>query len=131
MRKIWRVPPRTHCRLLEHLYGSSGIEYELFGRFTLLYRFICNSKNLCTRLCSMLCKTSMNRRQLCAKLNIGGECLNEYSKSKLIKLYDYNDKCKTDGSALKELSLVRDGILNIDIDLMMMMIYIASLICYA
>ena len=70
----------------------------------------------------MLCKTSMtplemNRRQLCAKLNIGGECLNEYSKSKLIKLYDCNDECKTDGSALKELCLVRDGILHIDSDL--------------
>ena len=60
-----------------------------------------NTKSQCIRLCSMLCKTSitsvtMNRRQLCAKLNIGGECLNEYSKSKLIKLYDCNDKCKTD-----------------------------------
>ena len=39
------------------------------------------------------------------------------SKLKLIKLYDCTDKCKTDGSALKELCLVRDGILNIDIDL--------------
>ena len=59
----------------------------------------------------------MNRRQLCEKLNIGGECLNEYSKSKLIKLYDCNDKCKTDEFTHKELCLVRDGILNIDIDL--------------
>ena len=58
-----------------------------------------------------------NRRQLCVKLNIGGECFNEYSKSKLIKLCDCNDKCKTDGSTLKELCLVRDGRLNIDIDL--------------
>ena len=41
--------------------------------------------------------------------------MNEYSKSKLIKLYDYNDKCKIDGYALKELSLNRE--LNIDIDL--------------
>ena len=30
------VPPRTHCRQLEHLDGSSGIEYELLGRFTSL-----------------------------------------------------------------------------------------------
>ena len=61
------------------------------------------------------CRNVQNR--LYAKLNIGGECLTEYSKSKLIKLYDCNDKCKTDGCALKELCLVRDGILNIDIDL--------------
>jgi len=97
---------RTRCLQLEHLYGSSGIEYELLGRFTSSYYSICNSKKDSTRLCSMLCKTAMtpvamNRRQLCAKLNIGRECLNEYSKSKLIKLYDCNDKRKTDGSALK------------------------------
>ena len=58
---------------------------------------------------------TMNRRQGYAKLNIGGVCLNE--SSKLIKLYDSNDKCKTNRSALKELCLVRDGILIIDIDL--------------
>ena len=52
-----------------------------------------------------------------AKLNINRESLNEFIKLKLIKLYDCNDKRKTDGSALKQLCLVRDGILNIDIDL--------------
>jgi len=54
----------------------------------------------------MLYKTSMtsvarSRIHLCAKINIGGECLNEYSKSKLIKLYDCKDKCKTVEYALK------------------------------
>ena len=122
VRKIWRVPPRTHCRLLEHLYGSSGIEYELLARFISFYQSICVSNNECTRLCSMLCKTSMtpvamNRRQLCAKLNICGEFLNEYCKSKLLKIYECTENCKADGSALKELCLVRDGILNIDFDL--------------
>ena len=70
----------------------------------------------------VICKTSvtpmvMNGNQLCAKLIIGGERLNEYNKQKLIKLYDCIDKCKTDGSAHKRQCLVRDGILNIDIDL--------------
>ena len=77
MRNIWCVSPRTHCRLLEHLYGSSGIEYDL-----LFYHYTYKGKNQCTCLCLMLYKTSMtpvamNRRQLCAKLNIAGECLNE------------------------------------------------------
>ena len=57
------------------------------------------SKTQGTCLCWMLCKTSvtpvvMKRRQLYAKLNIGGKCLNENSKSKLIKLYNCNDKFK-------------------------------------
>jgi hypothetical protein len=26
------MPPRSLCRLLEHVYGSSGIEYKLLGR---------------------------------------------------------------------------------------------------
>ena len=41
--------------------------------------------------------------------------MDEYSNCKLIKLYDCNNKC--DEPAFNELRLVRDGILNIDIDL--------------
>ena len=108
MRTIWHVHTRTQCRLLE----CSGIEYELLERFTPFYHSICTSKTRCTRLCSMLCKTAMTivaLNRICAKLNISRECLNEYSKLELIKLNYCNDKCKTDGFALKELCLVRDG----------------------
>jgi len=116
MRKMCRMPPRTHCQLLEHLYGSYDIEYELSGRCISFYHCIRTSKIHRTRLCYMLRKTSMtpvsmNRRQLGAKVNIDGESLNEFSKSKSIKLYDCNDVKQV------ELSLVKDGILNIDIDL--------------
>jgi len=56
MRNILRVSLIIHCRLLEHLYVSFGIEYELLHEFIILFVLV---KKQYTRLCSILCKTSM------------------------------------------------------------------------
>ena len=53
---MWNVSPRTHCRLLRHLFESNGVQYNLMSRS--FYDSISRSNNECTRFCSLLCKSS-------------------------------------------------------------------------
>jgi len=120
IRKVWGVSPRTHCRLLQHLYGSEGIECELLSRFLSFYHSICTSDNYCTRLCSLLCQSSRtavanNRRIVCATLNVDGDCLHAYKKSALMKCFECQNECRMYGHMLKELCLIRDGGLSVEL----------------
>ena len=104
--KIWNIPARTHCRLLNHLCEGYSTDFELMSRFMSFYQLLSKSENICTHLCYLLCKTSLttvsiNRRLLLSKLNE-----DEYGNK---------EKCVANSVLLKELCLLRDGILTTDL----------------
>ncbi len=121
IRKIWGVPPRTHCRLLKHLYDSPGIDYELMSRFLTFYQSVCVSENKCTRLCSLLCKSTRtavakNRRLLLFKLGIPQLFVGSCNKVMLSEKYKCGDVCMAEGAFLRELCLVRDGAFSTELE---------------
>jgi len=75
--------------------------------------------NECTRFCSLLCKSSRsvlaeNRRALLSNFNKRKLC--EIETPMLQKYFHCNEICKNEGDMLKELCLIRDKRLFIDID---------------
>lgn len=122
IRKIWGIPRRTHCRLLNHLCEGFGIEFELMSRFMSFYHSISKSDNVCTQMCSLLCKSSrtpvsINRRILLSKLNDDGESL-EINKHMVLRsvYHEDDDECRANGFLLKELCQMRDSILVTDLN---------------
>ncbi len=121
LRKIWGISRRTHCSLLKHLYGSPGIEFDLLSRFLSFYRSICLSNNQCTYMCALLCRSSntavaKNRRLLMSKLNSDGHDLISCTKISLASQYTCDIRCSTMGETVKELCLIRDGVLSSNLD---------------
>ncbi len=123
IRKIWNVPHRTHCRILPHLYGNSGIETQLLSRFMSFYINVMSSENPYTHMCGILCQTSRtaaasNRRLLLAKLKSSGDILNQ-SIGKLNQLLATNNRCNdictANGLAVRELCMLRDGSMATDL----------------
>ena len=85
------------------------------------YQSLSKSENSCTHLYYLLCKTSLtpvsiNRRPLLSKLNENeyGEC-SVMNKQFLRSVYENKEKCVANGVLLKELCLLRDGILTTDL----------------
>jgi len=121
IRKIWNIPIRTHCSLLNHLCEGYGIDLELMSRFMSFYQSLSKSESVCTHLCYLLFKTSqtpvsINKRLLLSKLNQDeyGEC-SVMNKQYLISTYEYKEKCVANGVLLKEWCLLRDEILTTDL----------------
>ena len=58
VRKLWNVPPMTHCRYVEHLYDGPCIEAQLLCRFLSFYQSIITSNNPCVYMCGRLLRSS-------------------------------------------------------------------------
>ena len=108
-------------KTLNHLCEGYIIDFELMSRFMSFYQSLSKSKNICAHLCYLLCKTpltpvSINRRLLLSKLNEDecGEC-SVTNKQYLRSVYGNKEKCVANGGLLKELCLLRDGILTTDL----------------
>ena len=118
VRKVWKVPWRTHCDLVKYLYGGLGIKGELLSRYLMFYGSVCNSTNRHTALCAELCELSntpaaSNRRLLMAQLNINRLCFQDSTckmyKHKLMDTFKYNQLAVNVGNVIRELCLVRDN----------------------
>lgn len=122
VRKVWKVPRRTHCQILKHLYGSEDVQVNLLRRFLGFYKTIVNSKNNYVRMCTELCKTSQsnvaaNRRHCLSKLNVCESLLLKRYIQLLTNHAECNSRCINLGNTTRELCLIRDGILFTDLDI--------------
>ena len=54
IRRLFRLPMRSHCSLLHHICGDISAEGKLHVRFLKLIRSCLLSNNLCTNLCAKL-----------------------------------------------------------------------------
>ena len=124
VRKVWKVPWRTHCDLVKYLYGGLGIKGELLSRYLMFYGSVCNSTNRHTALCAELCELSntpaaSNRRLLMAQLNINRLCFQDSTckmyKHKLMDTFKYNQLAVNVGNVIRELCLVRDNELGCEL----------------
>ena len=124
VRRVWGVPSQTHCVLLPCLYGDSGINLQLLRRFASFYYGLKNSDNKLVHLCAKFCEVSqstvgLNRKALLYRINNNGDVFNEsigcIRKSidalDNVSIMDFN--C---GMVVKELCMVRDKVLHIELD---------------
>ena len=120
VRRVWGVPSQTHCVLLPCLYGDSGINLQLLRRFASFYYGLKNSDNKLVHLCAKFCEVSQSTVGLNRKaLNNNGDEFNEsigcIRKSidalDNVSIMDFN--C---GMVVKELCMVRDKVLHIELD---------------
>ena len=117
-RKVWGVPRMTHGRILQHLIGGQGIEFQLLHRFLSFYFDVVHSKNVYVSMCGSLCRYSytnaaLSRRLLLSTLNNNGDCFMESSilsmKRKLREVYECSNECTAVGTCVKDLCLMKDG----------------------
>ena len=119
VRKVWKVPRRTHCTILKHLYGSEDVQVTLLRRFLGFYNNIVKSNNSYVRMCAELSKTSqsnvaLNRRYCLAKLNVYEQDITTKYKQLLNIHAECDKQCFNIGNTTRELCLMRDGILRND-----------------
>ena len=110
--------------LLPCLYGDSGIHLQLLRRFASFYYGLKNSDNKLVHMCAKFCEVSqstvgLNRKALLYRIKNNGDVFNEsigcIRKSidalDNVSIMDFN--C---GMVVKELCMVRDKVLHIELD---------------
>ena len=106
------------------MYGDSGIDIQLLRRFASFYYGLKNSDNKLVHLCAKFCEVSqstvgLNRKALLYRINNNGDVFNE-SIGCIRKSIDALDNVTIRdfncGMVVKELCMVRDKVLHIELD---------------
>ena len=126
VRRIWNIPPTTHCNFLEHLYEGSNLELQVLCRFVSLYFNVCNSDNNIVSMCSKLAHisqtpTAVNRRKVLCLINNNGDIFTNgvsvTNIKNILKQISCNDEvCISLSNTVKEFCLIRDGHYHADIE---------------
>jgi len=137
IRRVWNISHMTHCKYIPLLYGGQNIDVQLLYRFLSFYLTSYRSNNTIVLLCSRLCETSnstvaLNRRKLLMKLNNDGSIFDskygmEFIRNKIKgdDTNNINDICY--GNVIKEICLIRDGVIHTDIPISMLNILLTDL----
>jgi len=122
VRRVWNLPNQTHCIFLNHLYGDVNIDMQLLRRFASFYYCAMHSRNQILSLCAKMCEQSKsivasNRKYLLYKLKNNGSIFEQSLsklKNKLNSLNTVDNETCSIASAVIELCLIRDGVLDAD-----------------
>lgn len=69
MRRVWKLPQRTHSNLLSSISSGMYIEQQLHSRFIRSFHGTLKSKNNCIRICAKLA-ISGSGSSICSSLNL-------------------------------------------------------------
>jgi hypothetical protein len=124
VRRVWQVPPRTHCDLLHRLSNDLPIEAQLHIRLLRFIHKVIHSTNSCTSLAGKLAlsdsmsNTCNSINFLCYSYGIQKNIIQKYSLKELIYEVNYicYDKSNTQidihAGAIVDAIYIRDNNLN-------------------